>query len=91
MHNTLREKMTRVLVQDMGVLVESPTQNLFEAGALDSLSFVNLLLYIESEFGLEIAFETLDLDRFSSIDGICRYIREETADRVVRLLPGRGA
>jgi len=90
MYSTLHEKMTAVLAQDLGVVVDSPTQNLFESGALDSLSFVNLLLYIESEFGLKISFETLDLDRFSSIDHICSYINEGTAGRVVSL-PGRGA
>jgi len=89
-YGTLHEKMTAVLAQDLGVVVESPSQNLFESGALDSLSFVNLLLYLEAEFGLKISFETLDLDRFSCIDDICGYVTEQTAGRVVSL-PGREA
>lgn len=88
MYGTLHEKMTAVLERDLGVVVDSPSLNLFEAGVLDSLSFVNLLLYIESEFGVRVSFEELDMDRFSSIDGICNYITEQTADRVV-MLPGK--
>lgn len=48
--------------------------DLFETGVLDSVSFVDLLLRIEQEFGIHCSLEDLDLDNFRSVNRIAGFI-----------------
>ena len=57
-----------------GISVDAP---LFRGGLeLDSLSGVALILKIESEFGVSIADEDLDLESLYSVRTLCRFISE---------------
>jgi acyl carrier protein len=68
--------------------VESPAadEDLFQAGILDSLSFVDMLLGLEEEFSLRVALDQVDLNDFRSVSRICDYIRSRSqnnsADKV---------
>jgi len=56
------------------ISVDAP---LFRGGLeLDSLSGVALILKIESEFGVSIADEDLDLESLYSVRTLCRFISE---------------
>ena len=75
-------RVTTVFAHDLQVVPPATDTDLFETSALDSLSFVTLLAGLEREFGLRIPVDTLDLDHFSSIDAIARFLiaRPEAAD-----------
>jgi acyl carrier protein len=64
----------------LGLPVPSPDADLFESGVMDSLAFVNMLLQIESEFGLKFSLESIDLERFRSVARIAEVIASEAAD-----------
>ncbi len=49
-------------------------KSLIEAGLIDSMSFVNILLEIEDYFNIEIDFEKVDLASIVSINGLCSHI-----------------
>jgi acyl carrier protein len=41
---------------------------------LDSLAFVQLLVSLEEEFGLEVNLAEMDLDDFSSVSSVARLV-----------------
>lgn len=49
-------------------------KSLIEAGIIDSMTFVNILLEIEESLNIEIDFEKVDLASIVSINGLCFYI-----------------
>lgn len=71
----IAHRVSAVFERDLQVVLPSTNSDLFESGALDSLSFVMLLAGLEAEFGVRIPVETLDLAHFSSIDAIAQFIR----------------
>jgi D-alanine--poly(phosphoribitol) ligase subunit 2 len=73
----------------LNVEVASDDADLFEAGLLDSLAFVELLLQLEREFGVTASVEDLELDNFRSIDRIAAFVSQSFArpPQVVLLRP----
>lgn len=63
----------------LNVEVPSAESDLLKTGFLDSLSFVDLLLYLEEEFGLIISLDDLDLANFRSVGQISAYVSERAA------------
>lgn len=52
----------------------STKENLIENGALNSLSFLELLTTIELKYDILIDFGDLDPNDFLSIDGLVKYV-----------------
>ena len=48
--------------------------DLFEGGYVDSVGLIELLAFIEDEFGIEVPDEELASDEFTSIDGMARVL-----------------
>lgn len=53
--------------------------SLLLAGIIDSLRMLDLITYLESEFGVEIDDEELMPDNFDSIDAIVAFLHEKEA------------
>lgn len=70
----ITRRVSAVFERDLQVVLPSTDTDLFQTGALDSLSFVMLLAGLETEFGVRIPVEELDLAHFSSIDAIAQFI-----------------
>lgn len=51
------------------------SSNLLEDIGLDSLQTINLILLVESEFGVEVDFDTFDMNHLSSLDKFVGYIK----------------
>ena len=49
---------------------------------LESLTFVSLVVELESKLGIEFEFEYLDHRRFNTVKSICNYVQERL-DRMV--------
>lgn len=54
-----------------------PDLDLFEAGILDSMGFVELLFALEEELGLVVPPTDVDRDEVSSVNKILAFVREE--------------
>jgi acyl carrier protein len=65
----LREKLLAV--------IESQETDLLATGILDSLTLVQLLLYLEQHFGLKIAIEQLEIEDLRSVRTIARLVARE--------------
>ena len=67
-------RVTALFARDLKVEPPTPETDLFEVGALDSLAFVTLLTGLEREFGVRVPVEDLELEHFTSIGSIARFI-----------------
>jgi D-alanine--poly(phosphoribitol) ligase subunit 2 len=74
MFRHLPARIITTLEQRSGVAVPSPDTDLFNTGVLDSLTFLDLMLTIENDYGIRISLESLDMDKLNSVNGICEYI-----------------
>jgi D-alanine--poly(phosphoribitol) ligase subunit 2 len=72
----VRDRIARLMRDRLHVDVEDPDQDLFEAGIIDSLGLVELLLGLESEFGVRTDTEDLDIDNFRSLQRATAYVME---------------
>ena len=71
----LENEISRLFTETLHLEVPSPETDLFEAGLVDSLSFVELLTQLEQRFGLKVGLEDLELDHFRTIARIAAYVR----------------
>lgn len=72
----IARRIAQIFEENLKVEVPSADTDLFETGALDSLSFVDLLLEIEREYGIKVSLERLELDTFRSIGRIAAFLAQ---------------
>jgi acyl carrier protein len=72
-HGT-EQRVITLLRERLHVDVPTTELNLFEAGALDSLRLVELLLYLERDLGVTVSFEDVELERFQSVARIAAFV-----------------
>jgi len=71
---TLRADVADLFSERLGLSIPSADADLFETGILDSMSFVELLLQIETVFGLALNLRDIEFENFRSIDAIAAFI-----------------
>ena len=65
------------LVRDrLGVEVPSSDTDLVDAGLIDSLALVTLIVGIEDTFGCRLPLDDFDIDRFRSVDAMAAFLAE---------------
>lgn len=52
-------------------------ESLLIQGVLDSISFLEMMLKLETVFAIEIDFSDLDPDEFTSINGLSNWIKTQ--------------
>jgi len=68
----------------MNLDIPSPDTDLIETGALDSMAFVELLLRLQEVFGIQVALDDLQIDRFRTARSIATFVAA-TTDRVPQM------
>ena len=71
---SILEEITTIFSEELNLTIDSKDTDLFESGAMDSLSLVELLFQIEQRFGIEISIDSLEIDNFHSIDTIAKFV-----------------
>lgn len=66
---------TNVTLQD--------TQDIFALGFVNSLFAMQLVLFVEKEFGITVENEDLNIDNFRSISAITQLIEQKTTGQQV--------
>ena len=64
----------QILRDTLGIEIPTAQTDLIESGLLDSLAVVTLVVELEQLTGIQIPFETLDLDALRSVDAISDLI-----------------
>ncbi len=82
---TLRRYVETTFLVDLGAGKLSTATNLFEAGVVDSYGVVEMVQFIESEFGVKLTDEELLSPELSSVDGMAALVSRKLA------AAGRGA
>ena len=72
--STLHQQLLMLFETNLNVEVPSPETDLFESRLLDSMGLVELVASLEQQFGIVIAFDTLDLDHFRSVGSIASLV-----------------
>ncbi len=53
--------------------------NIFELGFVDSMFALKLVTFIETEFGIKVGNEDLNLANFSSVDNIVNFVNKKVS------------
>jgi acyl carrier protein len=75
--DNIKERVQRILNERLQVESPAADEDLFQAGILDSLSFVDMLLALEEGFSIHVALDQVDLNDFRSVSKICEYVRSQ--------------
>ena len=68
------ERVERLLLQTLNVRVDGRSQNLVDAGVLDSLGLVELLFAIEQEFRVEVPLNGIEIADFRTVESIAAFV-----------------
>ena len=72
----IQNEIMRVLTRELNVDVRHIHLDLIASGAIDSLGLVDLIAHLESQFGVTIPLDSLDLDVFRSVAHIADLVTE---------------
>jgi D-alanine--poly(phosphoribitol) ligase subunit 2 len=70
----LTEVVLAVFRDELSIEVPGPEVDVIETGLLDSLGLVTLVVELEQRCGIEIPFETLEVDDFRTLNSIVRLV-----------------
>lgn len=67
-----------LLERELNLTVASSDTDLIETGLLDSLLLVDLIMLIESNYGVSVDITQLEFTDFQSVDNICQFIQRNS-------------
>ena len=79
METIINDYISRELVQDAALLPLSDDSSLLDSGILDSLSLLQLVVFLEERFGITVGDTDLLPQNFASVRTICAYLRTREA------------
>jgi acyl carrier protein len=81
------ERLGALFVETFQIETPAADADLLEAGILDSLQFVELLVRLEEEFELRIKIDDIDLDDLRTLARMAQMIAENSARAAVSAPP----
>jgi acyl carrier protein len=72
--STLALQISALFAERWHLRVPSPDTDLIDTGLVDSRTFAEFLAQLEQEFGIEVSFADLELDRFRTVSRIAQYV-----------------
>ena len=73
---TCCEQISRFFRERLDTQVPAPDTDLFDSGLLDSLAFIDLVVYLEQQFAIEIIARDLEPENFRTLAGIAEFVAE---------------
>lgn len=75
----VEEKVSALIVQvcDTDEVLSDPDLDLFEAGLIDSMGFVELLFGLEQEFSIQVPPTEIERDDVSTVTKILAFVNEK--------------
>jgi len=52
-------------------------ENIFKMGLVNSLFAMKLLNYVESEFKVEVTYDDMEIENFTTVNNILNFVREK--------------
>lgn len=85
MINTLEQEIQRFLIESTGVDSLTTDTDLFASGLLDSLTMMDLVVFIEVQFQRRIALDDMRPEQFQTIGAIAQLINRCRSDEKKRV------
>lgn len=70
----LRAQIMTLVEERLGVDVPGPDADLLEAGVIDSLALVTLIVGLEDTFAVSLPLDDFDVDRFRSVAAMATFL-----------------
>jgi D-alanine--poly(phosphoribitol) ligase subunit 2 len=70
----LRAQVEDVVSERAGIDVPTTSTDLLEAGLIDSLALVTLIVALEETFGVQLPLDDFDVDHFRSVDAMAGFL-----------------
>jgi acyl carrier protein len=80
---TLYKNITELFSARLGLDIPSTDTDLFESGVVDSVSFVELLLQIETTFGIPMSLGDIEFENFRTVEKIADFIASRRRTEVI--------
>jgi acyl carrier protein len=77
----IKDYISSELVRDPALLPVADETSLLESGILDSLSLLQLVVFLEGRFGITVGDADLLPEHFASVNTICAYIRTRQPEK----------
>jgi acyl carrier protein len=71
----INDYISQELVRDLALLPVTDDTPLLESGILDSLSLLQLVVFLEERFGITVGDADLLPQNFETVNTICAYLR----------------
>lgn len=71
-HSEIRNFLANALKRDTGQLANA--DSLLEAGVIDSLGVLELVGYIETQYGVQVSEDEMMPENFDSVDAIAAFV-----------------
>lgn len=72
--NGVHDTVVTIFKNKLDFDVPSAETDLLETGMMDSLKFVELVYNLESEFGMTISMDDLEIDHFRTVANIVQFV-----------------
>jgi acyl carrier protein len=69
------------LVRDAALLPLADDTSLLDSGILDSLSLLQLVVFLEGRFGITVGDADLLPENFASVNAVCAYLRAHEPEK----------
>jgi acyl carrier protein len=81
----VREKIRAMVESNLNIfqsdIVFSDDDNIFRKGFVDSLFAVQLIAYLEQEFGIKVGNKDLDINNFHSVSKMVSFVERKSQER----------
>lgn len=78
-NNQVISKARQFICQRISATELDPELDIFDSGYVNSLFAMELVLFVEKEFGVAIENNDLDLDNFKSLNAISQFVDKKLA------------
>ncbi|NJO36376.1 MAG: acyl carrier protein [Rhizobiales bacterium] len=72
----IKQSLTRFFLDQFKVELSSTGEDLIEAGILDSLMLIEVVMFMETEFAVTTELDDLEMENFLTIDNMARFVAE---------------
>jgi len=79
--NGIKEAVRRFILSSINVTHLDDDDNLFESGIVNSLFAVQLMMFIEKTFAIEVGMDDLDIENFKSLNATTAFVLKKNGRR----------
>jgi acyl carrier protein len=72
----IKKSLVQFFLDQFNVEISSTSEDLIDAGILDSLMLIEVVMFMEREFSVTTELDDLEMENFLTIDNMARFVAE---------------